>query len=90
METLLIIWTCIAIWTGYAAQNKGRSFVPFFLMGFFLPFISWIGVAFMAPSQYAIERKALAHGARTCPFCAELIQYGAIVCKHCGRDLPAS
>lgn len=25
---------------------------------------------------------------RTCPFCAEDIKPEAIVCKHCGRDLP--
>jgi len=27
---------------------------------------------------------------RQCPFCAEDIKYEAIVCKHCGRDVPAA
>lgn len=31
---------------------------------------------------------ALTRGSRTCPFCAEAVQPAAIVCKHCGRDLP--
>ena len=26
---------------------------------------------------------------RPCPFCAEDIKPAAIVCKHCGRDVPA-
>lgn len=28
--------------------------------------------------------------AKTCPFCAEKIQNAAKVCRHCGREVPAS
>ena len=27
---------------------------------------------------------------KQCPFCAEDIKKAAIVCKHCGRDLPTA
>ncbi len=27
---------------------------------------------------------------RTCTFCAEPVQNRAVVCRHCGRDLPTS
>lgn len=26
--------------------------------------------------------------ARKCPFCAEAIQSGAVICRFCGRDVP--
>ncbi len=37
-----------------------------------------------APSVVAVEQPT----GRTCPFCAEDIRLAAVVCKHCGRDLP--
>lgn len=29
------------------------------------------------------------HFTKECPFCAEIIKKRAVVCKHCGKDLPA-
>ena len=29
------------------------------------------------------------HENRKCDFCAEIVKKEAIICKHCGRDLPA-
>lgn len=31
---------------------------------------------------------SIAPAERVCPFCAEDIRRAAVVCKHCGRDLP--
>jgi hypothetical protein len=35
----------------------------------------------LKPGNHGVEPRA-------CPFCAEEIQPAAIVCKHCGRDVP--
>jgi hypothetical protein len=44
----------------------------------------------VSASAYTENNKlnAVAAGEKPCPFCAETIKTAALVCKHCGRDLP--
>ncbi len=63
-------------------ERKGRAEAGF-LFGALLGPIGWLIVA-VGPDVKAAEE---ATRMRKCPFCAELVQPDAKVCKHCGRDI---
>jgi len=81
----------IADLTASASRKKGRSYWAFFFLSLILPIITWLVIATMAPidQQLSID-KASSEPSRTCPFCAEDIKLAAIVCKHCGKDIPSA
>jgi hypothetical protein len=41
----------------------------------------------LADNQATWTKNAQTQATRKCPFCAELIKWEAVVCKHCGRDI---
>jgi hypothetical protein len=71
--------------------NAGSVFVVNLFFGWTV--IGWIIALAMAannPQPQAVPQPAIqGPTGRTCPFCAEDIKPAAVVCRHCGRDLPA-
>ena len=41
-----------------------------------------------AKAEAGIDLIHKKHYTKECPFCAETIKARAVVCKHCGKDVP--
>jgi cation transport ATPase len=71
------------------ASSKGRSPVAWWFYGTALFIIALPHALLLSPTKTASETRATSQGMKKCPYCAEMIQGEAIVCRYCGRDLVA-
>lgn len=87
--TFIIIWIVSAVLGAMIGGSKGRGGAGFAL-GFLIGPLGVLITLFLKPNNEKVEAEAITSGsARKCPFCAELVKAEAVVCKHCGKDLPA-
>ena len=89
LTTWIITWLICGIICAIIASNKGHGFGLWFLIGaLFGPLAILVAIAKSNASE-KIEAKELANGnSIKCPSCAETVKSAALICKHCGRDLP--
>jgi len=65
---------------GIIAGRKGRSPIFWFMLCAIVPLLIVV-IAVLPP----VVSKGYT---KKCPYCAEIVKEDAIVCKHCGRELP--
>ena len=76
---LLVILFFFGLSAGAIGKIKGSSFVLWFLIGFFLPFLGTLAAL--------LSRSDRDEPLRRCPDCANLVPIHDQVCSRCGADL---
>lgn len=88
--TVLIIAAIIGLIPAAIAQSKGKDFWAWWFFGAAF-FIVALPIALLMPraDPNENETRQLQQGIlQECPFCADLIKSEAIICKHCGKEIP--
>lgn len=75
----LVILACSGLATAVVGKSKGSSFLIWFLVGFFVPFLGFVAALLYRREQAEPERR--------CPRCGAVHKLYVQVCSRCGEDL---
>ena len=83
----LLVSVALTIWVYTDAKARDANHPILWTVGAFLLTIVVVPIWLITrgPKSEAASSRI---GIKSCPFCAEDIKDAAIVCRHCGKDLP--
>lgn len=87
MLELIIIWVVMSAVVAIVADSKGLDWPAWFFYGLMLWPIALTHAIVMEKTPEKLQKQAGQRGKMACPYCAEMINAQASICRFCNKDV---